>query len=121
MVRVSMLAGPYAGQVIEAPFGLVTPQDILCGIAGYRHEWNVDYTDATVEERDLWESQELSLKLVRALAAGATISFLGKEYHSHGVAGAFEAAAEIEESLLESGKTAYFEAESSDRILLGAR
>lgn len=121
MVRVSLLAGPYAGQVIEAPFGAVTPQDILCGVARYRYPWTTDYTEATDDERNLWESQELSMKLVRALASGATVSFLGKEYRSNGVEGAFEVASRIEESILDTGKVAYLESESDDRVALGAR
>lgn len=121
MVRVSLLAGPNAGQVIEAPFGLVAPQDILCGAAGYRHPWTVDYSDATEDERSLWESQELSMKLVRALSSDKTVSFLGKEYRSGGVPGAFEVAADIEESILENGVIAHFESETDDRVVLGAR
>jgi hypothetical protein len=121
MVRVSVLAGPYAGQVVEAPFGLVTPQDILCGVASYRYPWATDYSDATDDERNLWESQELSMKLVRALATGATVSFLEKEYRSDGINGAFEVASRIEEDILESKKVAYFESESDDRVILGAR
>lgn len=121
MVRVSLLAGPYAGQVIEAPFGVVTPQDILCGVAGYRYPWSTDYAEATNDERALWESQELSMKLVRALATGATVTFLGKEYRSDGVTGAFEVASRIEEDILDAGKVAYFESESDDRVILGAR
>lgn len=121
MVRVSLLAGPYAGQVIEAPFGLVTPQDILCGVASYRYPWITDYTEATDEERALWESQELSMKLVRALATGATVGFLGKEYRSDGTTGAFEVASRIEEDILDTGKVAYFESESDESIILGAR
>jgi hypothetical protein len=121
MVRVSVLAGPNAGQVIEAPFGLVTPQDILCGVAGYRYPWSTDYTEATDDERSLWESQELSMKLVRALATGATVTFLGKEYRSNGVEGAFEIASQIEEDILDSGKISYLESESDDRVILGAR
>ncbi len=121
MVRVSLLAGPYAGQVIEAPFELVTPQDILCGVSGYRHPWTTDYSDATDDERNLWESQELSMKLVRALASGATVEFLGKEYRSNGVEGAFEIASRIEEEILDAGKVAYLESETDDRVILGAR
>lgn len=105
--------------MIEAPFGLVTPQDILCGVAGYRHSWATDYSDATSDERGLWESQELSMKLARALSTGATVHFLGKQYRSNGVEGAFEVAAEIEEAILESGKTAHFESESDEDIILG--
>lgn len=121
MVRVSLLAGPNAGQVIEAPFGLVTPQDILCGVASYRYPWTTDYTEATDDERSLWESQELSMKLVRALASGATVTFLGKEYRSDGVTGAFEIASRIEEDVLDTGKVAYLESEEKDRVTLGAR
>lgn len=116
-----MLAGPYAGQVIEAPFEFVTPQDILCSVANYRHPWTVDYSDATDEERNLWESQELSMKLVRALANGATVSFLGKKYRSGGIEGAFEVASRIEEELLDTGKVGYFESETDDSVVLGAR
>ena len=121
MVRVSILAGPSAGQVIEAPFGAITPQDILCGVARYRYPWSVDYSDATDEERNLWESQELSMKLVRALASGATVSFFGKEYRSGGVEGAFEVASRIEDVLLDTGKVGYFESESDEHVTLGVR
>lgn len=121
MIRVSVLAGPYAGQVIEAPFGLVTPQDILCGVAGYRYPWSTDYSDATSDERALWESQELSMKLVRALSTGVTVHFLGKEYRSDGVTGAFEVASRIEEDILDAEKVAYLESESDDRVVLGVR
>ncbi len=121
MVRVSLLAGPYSGQVVEAPFGLVTPQDILCGVAGYRYPWTTDYSDATDDERSLWESQELSMKLVRALVSGATVVFLGKEYRSDGIEGAFEIASRIEEDILDAGKVAYLESETDDRVILGAR
>lgn len=121
MVRVSILAGPSAGQVIEAPFGAVAPQDILCGAACYQYPWSVDYSDATDEERSLWESQDLSMKLVRALSNRKTVSFLGKEYRSGGIAGAFEVASRIEEVLLDTGKVGYFESETDDSVTLGAR
>ena len=120
MVRVSLLAGPYAGQVVEAPFGLVTPQDILCGIAGYRYPWTTDYSDATDDERSLWESQELSMKLVRALVSGATVAFrkgIPERRHRN----AFEIASRIEEDILDAGKVAYLESETDDRVTLGAR
>ena len=121
MVRVSLLAGPSAGQVIEAPFGVVAPQDILCGAANYRYPWTVDYADATDEERNLWESQDLSMKLVRALASGKTVSFLGKDYSSGGIVGAFEVASEIEDQVLGSGQALHFESETDERVTLGAR
>lgn len=121
MVRVSLLAGPYAGQVIEAPFGAVTPQDILCGVAGYRHPWATDYSEATDEERGLWEAQELSMKLVRALASGAAVRFLDQEYRADGVQGAFEVASRIEEAILDAGKVPHFESESDELVVLGAR
>lgn len=120
MVRVSVLAGPYAGQVIEASFGQVTPQDILCGVAGYRYPWATDYSDATSDERALWERQEISMKLVRALSTGATVEFLGKEYRSDGIEGSFEVASQIEDDILGAGKISYLESESNDRVILGA-
>lgn len=121
MVRVSLLAGPLAGQVIEAPLGLVTPQDILCGAACYRHPWVTDYSEATDEERSLWKGQELSMRLVRALSNGGTVEFLGKEYRSGGIVGAFEVASEIEDQITKNGKVVCFELESNDRIVVGTR
>ncbi len=121
MVRVSLLSGPNAGEIIEAPFGLITPQDILCGVASYRYLWSTDYSDATDDERMLWESQERSMKLVRALANGATVRFLNKDYRSSGVAGAFEVAAEIEDHILESGKIAHFESDTDQLVIIGVR
>lgn len=119
MVRITMLAGPYARQVIEAPFGEITPQDVLCTISGFRHPWTVDYSEATDEEKDLWENQEISMRVVRELASGATVSFLGKKYRSGSIKGAFEIVSEIEQ-LLNPGQILVVVFENKKRLVLKA-
>ncbi len=105
MVRVTFQEGPHAAMTLEAG-PLVTPQDILCGLSQYKYRWETDLTDATDAEKALWSSQDLSVRMVRALASGRSVRVDDKTYQGQGVEGAFTMAAAIEEDILESGQTA---------------
>ncbi len=121
MVTVQILDGHMAGQTLDASaFGL-TPQDILCGVSGYKWRWETDFSQATEEERDVWSRQDVTMKIVRALAQGLSVRVLEKEYRSETLQDAFQTAAEIEDFLLESGHTAALESDDHTGIVISVR
>jgi hypothetical protein len=103
MILVQMLDGHMAGQTLDASAFGFSPQDILCGISGYKWRWETDLSQATEEEKSEWSIQDVTMKIVRALAQGLPVRVLEKEYRTESLQGAFHVAAEIEDSLLESG------------------
>lgn len=121
MVTVQFLDGHLAGQSLDASAAGLNPQDILCGIAGYKWRWETDYSQATAEEQSLWSKQDLTMKVVRALAQGLPVRVLGNEYRSESLRGAFQIAAEIEDTLLEKGQEPYLESDDDTGVIIGVR
>jgi hypothetical protein len=121
MVTIKVLDGHLAGQMLNASaFGL-TPQDILCGVSGYKWRWETNLSEATVAERSIWSVQDLTMKIVRALAQGLAVHVLEKEYQSESLQDAFHTAALIEDAIVSSGKTALLESDSNDGIVISVR
>jgi hypothetical protein len=112
MITVTISDGHMAGQTFDASaFGL-TPQDILCGVSGYKWRWETDLSQATEEEKDVWTRQDVTMKMVRALAQGLPVHVLGKEHRSDSLQDAFHTASTIEDLLLENGRAAFVESDS---------
>ncbi len=121
MVTVQIMDGHLAGQTLDASaFGL-TPQDILCGISGYKWRWETDFSQATDEEKSLWSKQDMTMKIVRALAQGLPVFVLGKEHRSESLQDAFQTAAKIEDLLLETGSEVVVESDDDTSIVISVR
>lgn len=121
MVTIQVLNGHLAGQTLDASaFGL-TPQDILCGVSGYKWRWETNLSQATDEEKSIWSNQDVTMKIVRALAQGLTVRVLDREYRSESLQDAFQTAAAIEDSFLENGTTAFLESDDDTGVVLGVR
>jgi hypothetical protein len=109
-----------SGQVLDASaFGL-TPQDILCGVSGYKWRWETDLSQATEEEASVWTRQDATMHIVRALAQGLPVHVLGKEYRSETLQDAFQTAAAIEDFILESGNSAVVESDDHNGVIISA-
>ncbi len=121
MVTIQFLDGHLAGQSLNASEAGLTPQDILCGIAGYKWRWETDYSQATAEEQSLWSKQDMTMKVVRALAQGLPVRVLGNEYRSESLRGAFQVAAQIEDLILEKGLEPILESDNEHGVIIGAR
>ena len=118
MIAVTMQDGHMAGQVFDASaFGL-TPQDILCGVSGYKWRWDTDLSQATEEEKNVWTKQDVTMKIVRALSQGLPVNVLGKEYRSKSLQDAFHTAATIEDFVLESGYAAVVESDDHTGVII---
>lgn len=121
MITVRFIDGHRAGQTLDASaFGL-TPQDILCGVSGYKWRWETDLSQATEEENQVWSKQDVTMKMVRALAQGLPVRVLGKEHRSESLQDAFQVAATIEDLLLASGHEAIMESDDNTGIVMSAR
>lgn len=120
-INVAILDGHMAGQTFDASaFGL-TPQDILCGISGYKWRWETDFSQATEEERNIWEQQDMTMKIVRTLSQGLPVRVFDKEYRSESLQDAFQTAAEIEDTILASGIHAVMKSDDHEGIVISAR
>lgn len=121
MITVRFVDGHMAGQTLDASaFGL-TPQDILCGVSGYKWRWETDLSKATEEEHHVWAKQDVTMKIVRALAQGLPVHVLGKEHRSESLQDAFQTAATIEDLLLEAGSEAVMESDDHTGIIISVR
>jgi hypothetical protein len=117
MIQITFMDGPRASEVLVAtPY--LTPQDILCGLSQYRHRWETDYTQATAEEKELWEKQDLGVRCVRALAQGLTVRIADRVFQTSGIEGAYQSASDIEELVAASGQTATIESDNADGIVI---
>jgi hypothetical protein len=121
MVTVQFIDGHLAGQTLNASEAGLTPQDILCGIAGYKWRWETDYSQATEEEYGVWSKQDLTMKTVRALVQGLPVRVLDREYRTESLQGAFQTAAEIEDLVLENGYEAHLESDDHNGVVIGVR
>jgi hypothetical protein len=121
MVTVRLVDGHLSGQMLDASASGLTPQDILCGISGYKWRWETDYSQATEEEKSVWARQDTTMRIVRALAQGLPVRVLGKEYRSASLQGAFQVAAEIEDLILESGQEVYLESDDDHGVVISVR
>lgn len=121
MVTVQILDGHMAGRTFDASASGLSPQDILCGISGYKWRWETDFSQATDEEKSVWSKQDVTMKIVRALAQGLPVRVLGKEYRSGFLQDAFQTAAEIEDLILASGHKAVLESDDHTGVTIGVR
>lgn len=120
MVTIRMTSGHMAGQMLNTSAFGFTPQDILCGISGYKELWETDLSQATDEEKVIWR-QDVTMRMVRTLSQGLPVRVLGKEYRSESLQGAFQIAAEIEDLILESGKEAVLESDDHNGMTISVR
>jgi hypothetical protein len=126
MVTVRILDGHMAGQTIDASsaFGF-SPQDILCGVSGYKWRWETDLSQATDEERHVWARQDLTMRIVRALAQRTSVTVLGRDfdrtYRSNSLQDAFHVAAEIEDFVLDNGYRTTVESDDHSGMIIGTR
>ena len=72
MIRIRLLSGPYAGQEREIPAD-ANPADFIAAILQHGWDWQVDYFQATEEEKFLWFRQDLVARCVRALSKGRQV------------------------------------------------
>ncbi len=119
-IRITFLEGPRLGETLVAtPF--LTPQDLLCGLSQYRHRWATDYTEATTEERDVWEKQDIGVRCVRALSQGLPVHLDDQTFRASDIAEAYQVAADIEELLSATSREAIITEDSADRIVITVR
>lgn len=109
------------GQTLDVSTSGLSPQDILCGVSGYKWRWETDLSQATEEEKTVWLRQDMTMKIVRALAQGLPVHVFGKEHRSETLQDAFQTAAEIEDMLLESDYQTVMESDDHTGIVISAR
>jgi hypothetical protein len=95
MIRLMAFSGPYAGKVREVPSGL-DPQRILMEFVRNDWDWEVNYRQATEEEKFIWGRQDLVARCMRALKRGLPVKFLGREYRG------LESAIQLEDDIVSS-------------------
>ena len=120
MITVRFVDGHMAGQSFDASALGLTPQDILCGVSGYKWRWETDLSAATEEEKSVWSKQDVTMKIVRALAQGLPVHVLGKEHRSDSLQDAFHTAATIEDILLTSGQPTVVESDTHLGVVIRA-
>jgi hypothetical protein len=106
MIKVSILSGPYTGQTREIPAS-IPPEELLGELLNQGWDWSVDYSQATEEEIFLWFREDLSCRVVRALRAGRSVRFLGKEYRVKvptDQSELMDVVGQVEDAIVESGR-----------------
>lgn len=82
MITIKILTGPYAG---EHPYQNNTednfdPMKFLSGLMSSEWRWEIDYSQATSEEKLVWFRADLANRIVLALVQGRYIQFMDQRW-----------------------------------------
>src|SRR3989338_10806748 len=81
-MRVTILSGPYAGRTREVPPG-ISPVSFLFQLAEADWRWKVHWgVGAPTTEEFEWARADIAARIIRALAHGRVVRFMGREYRA---------------------------------------
>lgn len=105
MVKVSILAGPFRGEIrqFEGNRNLernvqVDPAALLSDFVQHGSRWKIDFSAATPEELLAWGQADFVARIVRALREKRPVHFMGRVYTRLKEAGA------LDDAIAESGR-----------------
>lgn len=104
MIKMKMLSGPHAGKVSDTS-GL-QPEELLSSALEHGWQWEIDYSQATEEEKFRWLAQDIAVRCVRALAAGLPVRFMDRTFQirSKDPEQFRQVAGELEDLIVNSGR-----------------
>ena len=94
MIFIKALNGPHTGKVRDVS-SLINPEELLRSMLEHGWTWEINYSQATPEEKFVWGRVDLITRCVRALTQNLPVIFLGKVYDDAG---------ELEDAIVASGR-----------------
>ena len=122
MIRITLLTGPFAGSTrtsAQVPSD-IDPMAIVADIVRHGWGWSIDWSQATTEEAFLWGRADFVCRILRALAEGRPVRFLGRVYGP--AANADELATlvgKVEDAVAESGRNVFILADDAFGLTVG--
>lgn len=118
MIIMTMLTGPYAGQV-RSMSSDVDPLELITSTVRHGWRWMVVYQDATPEEVFEWARADLIGRILLALQEGRSVWFQGAEYRAEKPDNFSEVAGSIEDAVANSGMLVHVESDDERGVLIG--
>jgi len=118
MIKISILSGPYIGRVREIPKGM-DPNEILPGISNQGWKYQIDYSQATIQEIESWGAAEMMDRILSALHNGLPVVFDGETYLLE-CKNILVVGQEIEDAISSSGKLVYIKSDDESGLVIEA-
>lgn len=104
MVKITITSGEWAGRSRELTLSQVDPMELFQSFLQHGDGWQVDYSQATEEERFHFFRAELIARIMRALEEGRPIFFLEKKWQMKSDSSPIALAGEIEDAIANSSR-----------------
>ena len=102
-MKVTILSGPYAGRTREVPPD-ISPTDFLFQLAEADWRWKVHWgVGAPTTEEFEWAHADIAARIIRALAHGRVVRFMGREYRAPRREDLARVAGEVEDAIVSCG------------------
>jgi len=122
MIRVKLLEGPFSGKSKRVD-EKISPEDFFqeLFLSGWR--WEVDYSQASTEEKYRWFRVDLASRCARTISMGLPVNFLGKTYQvdSKDSAGQALKLCQLEDAIVASGRMITIERDDDNGVVIGVR
>lgn len=123
MISITLRSGPFIGttKVIGKD---ISPESFFheLFLSGWR--WEVDYSQASIEEQHRWFPVDLASRCARTICNGLPVKFLGKLYQADqkNKAEQFKLICELEEAIVASGnRPVTIERDDDNGVIIGMR
>jgi len=116
LIKVKLLSGPYAGRKRKMPaWSEKEIKEFFATLIHHGWRWEVDYSQASEEEKFLWRRADLGARCIWALKEGRKVKFLGKEYAG------LEEAGLLEDDIVSSGRLITLVSDNEWGVVLEAK
>jgi hypothetical protein len=99
---------------------LIDPEQLFDTFLRHGLSWEVDYSQATVEEAFRWFKWDLVFRCIRALAKGLPVKFLDKEYRFTGMHEEnMKIVGQLEDDIVYSGRMITLTSDDENGVVIG--
>ncbi len=134
MIKITILSGPFRGRsrtfigtnllLSARPLALgeeVKPGELFAGFLAHEDAWEVDYSQATPEEAQIWFLADLAARVNKALLDGRSVRFMDREWSWKPGDDLLRLIGEVEDTIADSGFMITLESDDENGLVIGTR
>jgi len=103
MIKMKLLSGPHNGAVRIIPSD-IKPSDLINQLVGHGWQWQIDYSQASDQEKFDWCLADTVGRILRALLSGRPVQFMDMRWQIKPGDDVIELVGKVEDYISESGK-----------------
>lgn len=112
------LSGPHEGMTRNV--SKLDPKTIFRRLLEFGSDWNIDYSQATEDEKSIWYGFDVKSRIIRALADGRCVYYMGRAYLADDTSKVIEVAIQVLEDINRSAHYCNLEIDDEYGVVIAA-